>query len=255
MSAPSRRVLLSGAAALLAAPRPLRAQSGDPAWFDTWETVLRQRVDAQGRVDFAGIAADPGPLPAIVREIGDAGPGPSPAQVLAWRINAYNALAMFGIVQRGIPESLGLIGRYGFFVNTPVRVSGRSTNLKAFEDEVIRPMGEERIHFALNCMVRGCPRLPQEPFRSARLEAQLAAAAREFCESAYHVRPDASRRTVYVSQIFEFFQEDFVPGKAPSILAYVNRWRRQPVPQDWALRIIAYDWTVNRQPGPGGAGG
>jgi hypothetical protein len=255
MSAPSRRALLFGATALIAAPQSLRAQSGDPAWFDTWETVLRRRVDAQGRVDFAGIEADPGPLPAIVREIAETSPGPAPAQVLVWRINAYNALAMYGIVQRGIPESLGFLGRYGFFVNTPVRISGRNTNLKAFEDEVIRPMGEERIHFALNCMVRGCPRLPQEPFRSARLEAQLTAAAREFCESGFHVRPDAGRQSVYVSQIFQFFREDFVPAKAPDILTYINRWRRQPVPQNWTLRFIEYDWTINRQPGSGGAGG
>jgi hypothetical protein len=259
MTGPTRRCLLASAA-LLATPRLARGQAGDPAWFDAWEGVLRRRVDAQGRVDFAGIAADPGALPAIVATIGQVGPGNAPqlfpgtAHVLAWQINAYNALAMYGVVLRGIPESLGLFGRFGFFVNTTVRVAGRDTSLKSFEDDVIRPMGEERIHFALNCMVRGCPRLPREAFRAAKLEAQLSAAAREFCESGYHVRPDPPRRLVFVSQIFQFFTTDFVPAKAPSILAYVNRWRRQPVPEDWGLRFFDYDWTINRQPGPGGAG-
>lgn len=257
MTALGRRAIL---AALLAAPAVARAQGADPPWFDAWEEVLRRRVDAQGRVDFAGIAASPGPLPAIVAEIGATGPETAPrlfptrAHVLAWRINAYNALAMHGIVARGIPESLGLVGRYAFFVNTTVRVAGRNTSLKSFEDDVIRPMGEERIHFALNCMVRGCPRLPREAFRAARLEAQLAAAAREFCESGYHVRPDPAREAVFVSSIFQFFTEDFVPAKAPTVLAYVNRWRRQPVPEGWTLRFFDYDWTVNRQPGPGAAG-
>jgi hypothetical protein len=250
MSALPRRALLGAA---LFAPAVARAQAGDPSWFDAWEAVLRQRVDAQGRVDFAGIAAAPGPLEAIVATIGTTrSEGTTQAELLAWRINAYNALAMLGIVRRGIPESLGLVGRYAFFVNTTVRVAGRDTSLKSFEDDVIRPMGEERIHFALNCMVRGCPRLPREAFRAARLEAQLAAAAREFCESGYHVRPDPARQAVFVSQIFQFFREDFVPAKAPTILAYVNRWRRQPVPEAWTLRFFEYDWSINRQPGPGG---
>jgi organic radical activating enzyme len=255
-----RRALLAGAAALVAAP--LRAQTAaDPAWFDAFEAVLRQRVDARGRVDFVGIAAAPQPLAAVVAEIGASGPEnapgmfPTPAHVLAWRINAYNALAMLGIVRRGIPDQLNFLGRYGFFVNTTVRVAGRDTSLKSFEDDVIRPMDEERIHFALNCMVRGCPRLPREAFRAARLEAQLAAAAQEFCESGYQVRPAPDRQAVFVSQIFQFFTGDFVPAKAPTVLAYINRWRRDPVPAEWTLRFFDYDWTVNRQPGTGGDAG
>ncbi|WP_376098648.1 DUF547 domain-containing protein [Roseomonas sp. CCTCC AB2023176] len=253
MNRPGRRMMLAGAA-LLAAPRIAGAQGADPAWFEAWETVLRRRVDAQGRVDFTGIAADPGPLPTIVAEIGRAGSedSRSPTHLLAWRINAYNALAMHGIVLRGIPQSLDFLGRFGFFANTSIRVSGRDTSLKSFEDDVIRRMGEERVHFALNCMVRGCPRLPQEPFRAARLDAQLAGAAREFCESGYQVRPDAPNRAVWVSQIFDFFTRDFVPAKAPSVLAYVNRWRREPLPDDWTVRYFPYDWTINRQPGAAG---
>jgi hypothetical protein len=252
-----RRTLLAvalAAPASLAASSSLRAQTaGDPPWFDAFEAVLRQRVDARGRVDFAGIAAAPQPLAAVVAAIGEAGPaGNSQAQLLAWRINAYNALAMHGIVQRGIPQSLSFVGRYGFFVNTGFRVAGRETSLKSFEDDVIRKMGEERIHFALNCMVRGCPRLPREAFRTARIEAQLAAAAREFCESGYQVRPAPDRRAVFVSQIFQFFTEDFVPAKAPTILGYINRWRREPIPADWTLRYFDYDWSINGQTGDAG---
>jgi hypothetical protein len=241
-----RRMLL---AAALAAPAGVQAQtSGDPAWFDAFEAVLRRRVDARGRVDFAGVAAAPQPLAAVVAAISESGPtSDSQAHLLAWRINAYNALAMYGIVQRGIPQSLSFLGRYGFFVNTNFRIAGRDTSLKSFEDDVIRRMGEERIHFALNCMVRGCPRLPREAFRTVRIEAQLAAAAQEFCESGYQVRPAPDRRAVFVSQIFQFFTEDFVPAKAPTVLAYINRWRREPVPADWTLRHFDYDWTINSQ--------
>lgn len=243
---PLRRTLLLAATLPLLA-RPSLAQAADPAWYPAWEGVLQRHVDAQGRIDFAAIAADPAPLTAIVDAIGAVGPL-GERSALAWHINAYNALAMRGIVLRGIPDSLGLVGRYSFFANTAIRVAGRTTTLKAFEDDVIRAMGEERVHFALNCMVRGCPRLPRTAFRTATLEAALSDAAREFCSSAYQVRPDPTARMVRVSQIFDFFAADFVPAKAPSIIAYINRWRPQPIPVDWSLRFFDYDWSINRQP-------
>lgn len=248
---PPRRALLALPALLLAD----QAAGQDAEWVDAWEAVLRRHVNARGQVDFAGIATAPDPLAEVVAAVGRYAPPDGAAAALAHHINAYNALAMFGIVLRGIPTALSFTGRFGFFANTNVRVAGRNTTLKSYEDDVIRRLGEERVHFALNCMVRGCPRLPREAFRAARLEAQLAAAAREFCESPYQVRPNPPDRSVQVSQIFEFFTGDFVPAKAPSLLAYINLWRREKFPADWRVHFFPYDWTVNRQPGRGDAPG
>ena len=271
----SRRRLLAGLAALpFAAPALSCAQGGGDqgarpggrtdldfaGWLEAWDAVLRRRVDAEGRVDFAGLAAAPGPMPEVTRFIATVDPRsrpdlfPTAAERMSYYLNAYNALAMGGIVARGIPDSLGLVGRYAFFVNTDFQVGGRGISLKALEDKVIRPLGEERVHFALNCMVRGCPRLPREAFRPATLEAQLAAAAREFCGSGYQVRPDPASRSVFISQIFEFYASDFL-ARAPSLLAYVNRWRAQPVPEDATPRFFPYDWTINKQPGQARATG
>lgn len=240
-----RAALVAPALLLLARP----AAAVDAAWVDQWEAVLRRHVNARGQVDFAGIAAAPDPLAEVVAAVGRYAPPAEAAAALAHHINAYNALAMFGIVLRGIPQSLNFAGRFGFFANTTITVAGRRTTLKSYEDDVIRRLGEERVHFALNCMVRGCPRLPREAFRAARLEAQLAAAAREFCESPSQVRPNPPDRSVQVSQIFEFFTGDFVPAKAPSLVAYLNLWRREKFPADWRVHFFPYDWTVNRQSG------
>ncbi|GAN77760.1 DUF547 domain-containing protein [Acidisphaera rubrifaciens] len=257
---PRRWLLRTGLA--LAMPAILRARQAGaagtampyPAWLDAWAGVLQRRVDARVRVDFAGIAADPGPLEAVVASVAAQGPQndprafPTRADVIAYHLNAYNATAMLGIVRRGIPDYLGLIARFAFFANTTVRIGGTDTTLKEYENDVIRPLGEERVHFCLNCMVRGCPRLPRVPFRAGVLEAQLSAAAREFCSSPYQVRPAPDRGRVYVSQIFEFYTSDFTPAKAPSLLAYVNRWRASTLPDDWRVGFFDYDWTVNRQP-------
>lgn len=236
---------------LLLAPGLAQAQTYI-AWLEAWEAVLRQHVDAEGRVDFDGIAAAPGPLTALVRWAGAVGPRTRPdlfptlADALAYHCNSYNAIAMWRVVQAGIPLRFHLLARYQFFLNSAIAVDGGFTTLKQYEDEAIRPLGEERIHFALNCMVRGCPRLPREAFRAEALEAQLSAATREFCESPSHIRLEGQR--VRVSEIFRFYTADFVPAKAPSLLAYINRHRRTPLSEGASLGFFPYDWTINRQP-------
>lgn len=255
----SRRHFL-GVVLCAAALRPLRVcaemPASLPAWFDAWGAVLRAHVDSRGRVDFSGIVREPEPLYAVVRFVNAISPDnrpdlfPTLAHRIAYDIDSYNALAMFGIVRAGIPERFGLLGRARFFRFSSYQIGGRGISLEGDENDKIRPLGEERVHFALNCMVRGCPRLPREPFRPEQLERQLAAAAREFCDDGRNVRPDPATRSLWLSSIFSFYTNDFVPAKAETLAAYVNHWRSQPpVPEDYTVRFLDYDWTINIQPG------
>ena len=243
-----------------AALRPLRASaeipSSLPAWFDAWGAVLRAHVDSRGRVDFASIAREPDPLYGVVRFVNAVSPDnrpdlfPTLAHRIAYDIDSYNALAMFGVVRAGIPERFGLLARARFFRFSSFLIGGRGISLEDYENTKIRPLGEERVHFALNCMVRGCPRLPREPFRPEQLEGQLAAATREFCDDGRNVRPDPASHSLWLSSIFSFYTKDFVPAKAANLAAYINRRRTQPpVPEDYTVRFLDYDWTINIQPG------
>ena len=105
------------------------------------------------------------------------------------------------------------------------------------------------MHFALNCMVRSCPRLPQNAFGADELEAQLEAAAREFLNDPRNVRVDAAAREVWLSAILDFYIEDFAAdGKRETLIAYVNRYRDVPIDAGFVVKFIPYDWTLNRQP-------
>lgn len=246
---------LAGCAALAPAPFPApRAVRGWPGWLEDWDQVLDRHVDDQGRVDFPGLQRSPEKLNAIVAEVAALGPANDPARfaepgaALAYHLNAYNALCMHAILRIGAPRALPALGLYQFFFNTTIRVEGRADTLKEYEDRVIRPFGP-RVHFALNCMAKGCPRLPRKAFRPATLEAELDAAAREFCNDPNQIRLDPARRRVEISEIFRFFTGDFVPGAAPTLTAYVNVWRREPIPAGWTQGFHRYDWRVNFQPG------
>ncbi len=132
-----------------------------------------------------------------------------------------------------------------FFYLTRLEVDGEKRSLYSLENDVIRPLGEPRIHFALNCMVRSCPRLPREPWSAEQLDAQLDAAARLFVSEPRNVERVPARRTVRMSSIFDFYRKDFL-AQAPSLIAYVNRFRDDPIALDYQGEFIPYDWTLNQ---------
>jgi hypothetical protein len=223
---------------------------------DLWSQVVTQFVDEQGRTNFEALAADRSALDEFVAYVERVSPATAPelfprrADVLAFHLNAYNALAMRGVIDEGVTDGFNsLFKRQLFFRWRKVTVGGRSMSLSAYENEVIRPLGEPRVHFALNCMVRSCPRLPQSAFNADELEAQLDAAAREFVNDARNVRVDAAAREVWLSAIFDFYTQDFATDRKPEgLIEYVNRYRSEPIDAGFSVRFIPYDWTLNRQP-------
>jgi hypothetical protein len=241
----------------LIAIQPVSAAPVMPAEaLDLWSSVLIRFVDEQGRTDFDALAAHRNELDELVAYVERVSPTSSPElfprreDVLAYHLNAYNALVMRAVIDEGVTDGFtSFFKRQLFFRVRKVTVGGRSISLSAYENEVIRPLGEPRVHFALNCMVRSCPRLPRAPFRAEDLEAQLEAAAREFLNDPRNVRVDAAARQVWLSAIFDFYTEDFAAdGKRESLIAYVNRYRDEPIDPSFAVKLIPYDWTLNRQP-------
>ncbi len=143
------------------------------------------------------------------------------------------------------------VRKFTFFYLRTFTVGGRSISLYNFENDVIRPLGEERVHFALNCMVVSCPRLPRTAFSANMLDRQLDTAARAFIGEDRNVRADAAKREIWLSAIFDFYTKDFL-AHAPSLVAYVNRYRVGKLPPDLTVRFLDYDWTVNERRRVGG---
>jgi len=248
LASPVFALLLVAGCTTLPVPPPGR---GAPE--AAWAQVLATHVDDDGRVDFAGLARDETDLRTWVAAVAARAPNNTPASFptvqhrLAFHINAYNALAMYAVLRDGIPRRLDLADRVRFFKLTRVVVGGTPISLYDYENDVIRRMGDARVHAALNCMAVSCPRLPRTPFVAARLDAQLDAAAREFFNDPRHVLVRADTREVLLSAILDFYPEDFL-AEAPSLLAYVNRYRREPIPGDYRITFLPYDWTINARP-------
>jgi len=224
--------------------------------LEAWQLVLSEHVDEMGRTDFVSLAKQPELLEQYVTAVAGYGPASNPQdfasreEVLAYHANTYNALAMHGVITEGIPEAFdSFFKRAGFFKFRAVQIDGNKTNLYDYENKVIRPLDEPRMHFVLNCMVRDCPRLPQQVFRSETMEQQLAAATSEFLNSEKHVQIDDEAKRIRVSAIMDFYTKDFVAsGKRRDLPQYINRYRSEPLPDGFKVEYLTYDWTINQQP-------
>jgi hypothetical protein len=245
---------LIGCAAVSAPQFSTTAQTNGSPPYEAWARVLEKYVDTEGRVNFSGLAKDRADLDSFVAYVYTTGPNnrpglfPTPQHVLAYHINAYNALVMYKVIEVGIPITNAGLRKVGFFAFGKVMVGGAEISLYDYENKVIRPLGDPRIHMALNCMAVSCPRLPREVFLPEVLEVQLDRETRRFFNDGQHVTFDATTNTVKLSEILKFFTGDFLT-KAPSLIAFVNRYRDQKVPDDAKIEFIDYDWTINRQPG------
>ena len=127
------------------------------------------------------------------------------------------------------------------------RFCGRAKNARVSRSSsASRPaaLNDPRVHFALNCLAAACPVLPRRPFIATALDAQLEREARAFFARPQNLRIDATTRTVWVSELMNFYPEDFVPRPAASLIDYVNRYAPAVLPADFRVRFIAYDWTV-----------
>lgn len=221
-----------------------------------WQNVLETYVDDQGRIDFHGVAKNPEGLSTFVEAIETVSPSSNPElfpnrnAVLAYHMNTYNALAMWGVIERDIPKNFSsLLKRASFFKFRSVIIGGKKTNLYDYENKVIRPLDEPRAHFALNCMVKDCPRLLKTAYYAETLDEDLQAASKEFFSKEQHIRFDDSAKKIYLSSIMKFYTKDFTPsGKKQDLITYVNQFSSKQVPQDYQVKFIKYDWTVNQQP-------
>jgi hypothetical protein len=169
----------------------------------------------------------------------------------AFWINAYNILTI-DLVRRNYPvDSIRSIG--SFF--SPVwkrpagKIGGRAYTLDEIENEILRPMGEPRIHAAIVCASLSCPPLRREPYRSERLAVQLEDNVRRWlADPRKGVRIERSTKTIQLSRIFDWFAGDFKAGVLPFVSSQIDS-----VDADWIrsqgkalqIRYFDYDWSLN----------
>lgn len=201
-----------------------------------------------GRVDYPAIARDPR-FPAYIGLLARRDYAELPRnERLAHLINAYNALAIKGILDGSSPSSF--FGRIGYFRTQGHTLAGRKISLYELEHDLLIPLDEPRVHFAINCASTSCPALRSGAYFADRLDAQLDEAARRFVNDETNNRFDRRSRTAFLSRIFDWYASDFL-GHADSLPAYLARYvddpdlARELSAGGWRIEFLDYDWSLN----------
>ncbi len=260
------------AVALLLAPAlPLRAQAFDHS-HAAWTALLKKHVvvlrgGQASALNYAAMAADRPALTAYLGRLSAvsaaAFAGFTPAQQMAFLINAYNAFTVELILTRYPKlESIKDLGSLfqGPWKREWVPLLGRTMSLDDIEHGTLRVRGrfdDPRIHFAVNCASIGCPMLREEAFVAERLDAQLAQQTQRFLSDRTRNRYNAARGKLEVSKIFDWYGEDFALGhqgihslqaffaRHAATLADAPADRERIRAMKAEIGFLDYDWALN----------
>lgn len=230
--------------------------------FRIWDELLQRYVDDLGRVNYQRWKAEGADvLRAWLESLADvdlADFTDADARLALW-LNAYNAIAISQVLEvypiasirpkvLGIPNWLSFLD---FFTRSNTIIGGKKYSLNQIEHAILRPeFAEPRIHFALVCAAVGCPLLRRGAYFPESVRTQLEADASRFIHNPDKVRYDAQKKTLYLSKIFKWYEEDFVKA-AGSVAEYVRGYLgpEAAVGDGWAIVFLPYDWNLNRVEG------
>ena len=274
-------ILIGLAACTTIRPKELAEQPQLTAPVFTHELldrVLQRFVDARGRVDYTGLQNRTGDLERYYQLLSTYSPDshpelfPTQQSRLAYWINAYNAAVLKAVLSHYPISSVAdvkapalfffLPAQSGFFVFQRLVFGAESMSLYSLENDIVRSrFAEPRIHFALNCASRGCPRLPASTFKTEHLDEELDRETRNFVAEERNFRLDHAQKTIFLSSIFQWYESDFLdwykdrfPDRRATLLDYVSLYlpderaaQLDRAAASYQVEFIPYDWTLNDQ--------
>ncbi len=241
-------------------PSSSQAISMDRIDHTSFDKLLQKYVDVRGDVNYKAWRSDTASMTALddylnhLASASVSAPASRESKLSFW-INAYNAVTLRGILREypttSIKNHVSNLGGYNIWKHFKLVVDGKPYSLDDMEHAVLRKMDEPRIHFAVVCASKSCPRLLNRAFTAATLEKQLAENARYFFSLPTNFRYDATKNRVYLSSILKWYGTDFAatPTKQLQRLAqYLPAGAQSAIAQGrFKVTYQKYDWGINEQ--------
>jgi hypothetical protein len=212
--------------------------------YSKYETLLKTFVSAKGRVNYKGIKANMTPLNEAIKVFETVKPAANwnQNQKLAYWMNAYNVYTIALVVENYPTKSIkglykGKPWDRAFIPNGKNKVS-----LNFIENDVLRKMGDPRIHFGINCASFSCPDILNKAFTPENVNATLDELAKGFVNNKTKNKITASK--IEVSEIFNWFAGDFT-AKNKSVIAFLNKYSNSKINDDAAVSFVTYNWDLN----------
>ncbi|MES2795616.1 MAG: DUF547 domain-containing protein [Bacteroidota bacterium] len=227
------------------------AQSVD---HSAWTAILKKNVNTQGMVNYKALAADPTALNAYLAVLSQNEPTKkwTTNEKLSFWINAYNAFTIKLILDYYQGGKLKSIKDIGTIIPIPrindgwskafIKIGTKTLSLNNIEHDIIRKQfAEPRIHVALVCAAKSCPKLRNEAFMPIQLHAQLDDQFYDFVNDPTKNVVRANSATI--SPIFDWYGSDFT--KTKPMADWINKYAKTKMASETKINFGEYNWELN----------
>lgn len=215
------------------------------SFFSKADDFLKKNV-ASSKVDYQAIKTNPEAINNLVKMIEKTDfTKENVTTQKAFLINSYNILLIKGIVSKYPTKAPTDIA--GLFDKTTYLVAGKKYTLNDIENKLIRAKyNDARVHFVLVCGANGCPPLINSAYLPETLEKQLDKQTKTALNNPNFIKVNTSSKKVEVSQIFEWYNGDFV-SKGQTLIDFINKYREVKIDSKFKVTYYTYDWTLNKK--------
>lgn len=230
-----------------------KGNSAHPPSNASWTSMLKKYVNQNGWVNYKAWKNDRGELDQYLSSLSANPPSDkwSTNEKVAYWINVYNAFTIKLILDNYPVKSIKDIGPSIQipFVNTPwakkfFKIGDRDMKLDEVEHSILRKQfNEPRVHFALVCASRSCPKLKNGAYEASILDQQLNEQGRAFL--ADQSKNIITADKLQLSKIFSWFKGDFT--KKGSLIDFLNKFSKVAINKNADINHLDYDWSLNEQ--------
>jgi hypothetical protein len=207
-----------------------------------WNNLLKKNVNSSGSVNYSNMKSSIIEIDAYISQLENLTNQSnwSRNEKLAYWINLYNAATIRLIVENYPIGSITDINSGEPWDKKVVTVGSTNYTLNQIENDIIRSkFNEPRIHFAVNCGAKSCPKLMNSAFTPDNLSNQLTKQAKSFING---TKNDISVNKIIISKIFEWYTEDF----GASIIEYLNKYSTEKIEANTTIKYKPYNWDLNK---------
>ena len=216
---------------------------------DLWDELLKKNVSTTGKVNYKGFVYDKQKLIEYTSLLSNNSPSInwSEHKQLAYWINAYNSFTVLLIVNHYPLKSINDIGGNIPLINSVwdikfFKIGSVDFDLNTIEHDILRKkFNEPRIHFAINCASKSCPKLLDEAYVEEKLESQLENQAIDFINNNQYNQLSINK--IKLSKIFKWFDVDF--KKKQTIKEFISRYSKIKLEEPLEIDYLEYDWDLN----------
>lgn len=237
-----------------------------------WDRFLKEHVNENGEVDYAGVKKDPSLLNDYLSSVRAVAREDDPMhwpvrswpreEQLAFWLNVYHAVIVEQVIKHYPLKSLNDVS--GVWTLPVLQIGARHFSLNDIRArELLSTFRDEKIHLALACSARSCPPFPQEAFDPLRVEGQLYLRTTERVADERFVDLKPKKKRVFLSKIFYWYGDDFILDFGPqgrpdvkftppdlAVLSFIRHYIQDAdkiefiESQDYKLKFMPFDWSL-----------